>query len=539
MTARPRLHRQLENQLTRAQDAHDRVRLAAAFPVLQTGSESGSLALRRYLERRPEKFFDRQTYGTHLAWLQSRRATSAQQLQSYLSSLTHEINSALLFLRQINAEPWHDRRERAGVQDIERIRFVDRHVHPTYLRLTEGVLGPLIRPVAYFSRLDRGKSPEGLTLRAVMEEIERYVPDCHTQTYRSVVRNGIAHGGITFSEDDITYRDSRGNRETVRIVDALRLLDDLLDTCNGMALALKVFSLTSRQRGDVLPREFLIDQLREETLTPWWEIVGCVESESIQGSQLNIYTRVNSRDRRKVEWSAFQSGVLAEFFAPGYARYFLSLRSYRDWPGCAAFDGNQLRTLRTADAQDLSEYAGVFEVLMFDIRKLRVPAFIGRVDTLIQSVRLHAPLAMRQFRQSLKIPSIVCRSARIHRNAWGSVLNAEVVLEDVEDESDLRKTVHRIRRRILRSARRRARMEGRFAGLVYLPIAFAQIAVFQRDYRRQRLASFGLGADLVCTVRFQRMQRIKSPDILGSTVEQVGKWRIAWNRAWLEAQATP
>lgn len=535
MTARPSLHGQLQNPLMKARNAYDRARLATAFPVLRSESESVSLALRCYLDGRPEKFFSRQAYVTYLTWLQGRRAASGQLFKDYLSSVTREINSALLFLRDVNTESWHDR-ERKNDSSIEEIRFIDRHVHPTYLRLTEGVLGALSQPVAYFSRRDRGKSPDGLALRAVMEEIRRYVPDCYTSAYRSIVRNGIAHGGITFSDDEITYRDNRGNQEAIRTVDVMRLLDDLLDTCNGMSLALKVFLLASRDEGDVLPRELLIDQLREETLAPWWRIMGCVESESMRGSQLNVYARTNARDHRKVEWSAFQSGILAEFFAPGYSRYFLSLRDRKAWPGWAAFEGTRLRALRDADAHDVSEYAGVLESLVVSVRKPTMPALFGKFDTLLQSLKLQIPVAVRQIRENLRIPSIECRDARIHRNSWGAVLRADVVLESLENERDLRHSVRRHRRRILRSAIRRVRMEGRFSGSVYLPLAFAQVAVFRRDYRRQRLASFGLGADLVCTVRFQRMRRIKSPDILGSTVEQMGKWRIAWNRAWLEAQ---
>ena len=46
---------------------------------------------------------------------------------------------------------------------------------------------------------------------------------------------------------------------------------------------------------------------------------------------------------------------------------------------------------------------------------------------------------------------------------------------------------------------------------------------------------FGLGEDLVCTVQIHRTRRIKSLDIMGSTIEMIGKWRVAWNKAWLDA----
>jgi hypothetical protein len=73
---------------------------------------------------------------------------------------------------------------------------------------------------------------------------------------------------------------------------------------------------------------------------------------------------------------------------------------------------------------------------------------------------------------------------------------------------------------------------------VYLPIGYAYVSVFKRDYRRRRLSGYGLGEDLVCTLRLQRIRRIQSPDIMGSTAETMGNWRIAWNKAWLESHRT-
>ena len=393
------LHEQLQNPLTKARDAHDRARLAVAFPVLQSCSEPRFLALRCYLDSRPERFFDEASCEAHLAWLRSCSDARGPRLKEYLTDTNREINSALLFLREINAERWHD--GALETQDeYELVRFVDRHVHPTYLRLTEAVLAPLSRPVAYFSRLARGKGTEGLDVWSVMQELEKGPTDCYTRPYRHIIRNAIAHGGISFLQNQIRYRDKKGNEETIYTKSVVRLCDDLLDTCNALAVALKLFFLISRDQGYAPPRELLVEELREETLTPWWRIEGCVESEFSGRPQLVIYARPNSRHYAKVQWSTVQSGILAEFFAPGYDRYFLSLRSPQAWPGWAAFDGRRLRALREADASDLSEFTDIVEGgLIFYVSRPALPAPLGMVDTLVQSVRLQMPLAMRQIRE--------------------------------------------------------------------------------------------------------------------------------------------
>ena len=436
-----------------------------------------------------------------------------------------------------NGEKWHDRA--LDSDEYEQARFIDRHVHPTYLRLIEAVLTPLSTPVAFFSRLARNRSTDGLDVWSVMQELKKFGSGCYVRDYRAIVRNGIAHGGITFLQNAIRYRDKKGNEEVVDIRSIVRLCDDLLDTCNGLSAALKVFYLISRERGYVPPREWFIEELREETWAPWWRIDGCVESEFSGKSQLIIYARPNTRDYRKVQWSAMQTGILAEFFAPGYDRYFLSLRSRQAWPGWAAFDGRKLRRLREIEEHDLSQFKGVLvDDLIVYVAEPAMPDILGKIDTFVSSIRVHAPLAMQQVRDNLKIPSIICRSAAAHRNSWGAVLNAVVIIDRVDDAA-MADAIRRHRRRIIRSAVTHARRENRWNIAAHLPLGFAQVAVIQRDYRQRRLFGFGTGKDLVCTVRFQRLRRIKSPDIVGSTIETTGRWRIAWNRAWLERNGKP
>jgi hypothetical protein len=263
--------------------------------------------------------------------------------------------------------------------------------------------------------------------------------------------------------------------------------------------------------------------------------VGYLTGEIGAQSQLVLLARPDSRDVSKVRWSTIQSGILAEYFAPGFDRYFLSLESPKAWRGWASFDGNQLRAVRESGSTQLKDYGRSLEDGLFFYVPLpfALPRILGRIDTLLTSLRMHWPLAMDDLRKQLARPRIPARNARAHRNLWGAVVNGDVVLPDTSPE-EIVAIVRQHRRRILRSAVKRARNGMIRSAAAYLPIAFSQVAVFRRDYRKRCLAGFRLGSDLVCTVRFHRMARIKSPDIMGSTVEVDGLWRIAWNRAWLE-----
>jgi hypothetical protein len=524
---------QLRNPLLRVDAARTQSRVAAAFSELPSGAQLDCLALRRSLDSRPAKFFEREVYRVYLDWLQMRGKSHKSELQTYLRDEATSFNRALVFLREINSEGWHDRPLSSG-DEYDLVRFIDRHIHSAYQRLVEAVLAPLARPIAYFARLDRGAGTDGLDVWNVIQELQSSASDCIARPYRHIVRNGIAHGGITYLQNEIRYRDKNGNEETVTAAAMVRLCDDLVDTCNALATALRVFFLTVNHEGYVTPRELLVEELQEETTAPWWTIEGCVESEIADGRQLIVYARPESRDYTKVQWSAIQSGILAEYFAPGYDRYFLSLKSSKAWHGWAAFDGLRLRQLRESGADDLADYSGVLEDnLVFYVPTPGMPRVIGKLDTLLTSYRINMPTAVDQIRQNFEIPRIVCRGARVHRNLWGAVLGGEVVLEDIDGAAAV-DVIRKHHRRIIHAAAKGARgaAQNRAAGL--LPLGFAQIAVFRRDYRSRRLAGFGLGSDLICTVRLQRLARIRMPDILGAAIETRGPWRVAWNRAWLE-----
>jgi hypothetical protein len=528
------VEKHLRNSLSSGRDERDRKRLRARFPDLNSAPGPYYLSLRRYLDSRPERFFDRNAFQLTRDWLWSRDSSDHGGLHAYLSAQDSKLSLALLYLREINSQTWHDKPLSKG-DEFDFIRLIERHIHPSYLRLVEGVFAPLLRIVAYFSRLDRKKGTDGLNIYSLVEECRRGPMKSLVVSYQHTMRNGIAHGGITYLQNEIRYQDSSGHAVTLATRTVVQIFDDLLDTCNGVVAALRLFFAVHREAGFMVPRDLMIEELQEETRTPWWSIEGCVTGEIGPRSQLTVFARPDTRDYPKVQWSTIQSGLLAEYFAPGFDRYFFSLESPKAWRGWASFDGNKLRIARDAGSARLEDYCNSLEsgLVFYVPQPVGLPRVLGRIDTLITSIRMQWPLALEDLRKQLELPMILSRNSRAHRNSWGSVVNGVVVLQNLSPE-EMVTTVRRHRRRILSAAVSHAR-KGLFrAPAAYLPIAFGQVAVFRRDYRRRRLSNFGLGSDLVCTVRLQRLARIKCPDINGSTVEAIGRWRIAWNRAWVE-----
>ena len=292
--------------------------------------------------------------------------------------------------------------------------------------------------------------------------------------------------------------------------------------------------LTNNENHDTLPSNLIIEELRAATRTPYWYIQGCLPVPAANQSQLVTHVSPNTFDKQKVQLSLFHSAILLEQLAPGYERYSFSFQSPKCLSGFAVFDGSKLAKLREMKSP-IEGYDDVLENnLLFYVSKLHLPRFFAKLETQWLSYKIHWPLVINDFRQKLGRPDLIVRSSTIHRNGWGIVLHAHVVVgrEARNPDQDL------IRRNcvgIVRKSTKVGRRELSFFNICkYLPLGFCRIHVYRKDHRVRRFSNFGLENDLICTIQVQRISRIRSADILGSTIETRGQYRIAWNRSWLE-----
>lgn len=490
------LLRGLGNPLTATRDDNDRLRLRALLRGLNTCRRSSFLAPRSHLHGCPERFFNRVIHRLILEWLKSRDGRQRERLRSYLSNMGVELSMAMLFLRQINSEDWHDGLLTEAA-DLLALRFIDKALHSVHLRLVEEVLAPLIRPVARFARLDRGKKTECPDVFNLVEELSSSSMSACVEAYHHTMRNGIAHGGITYRHNAICYRDNKGNAETIGIWAIVRLCDDLGDACSALASAIKAFLITALEHGYRLPRELLVEELVEETRTPWWAIGGCSDNELPSETQLLIYARPESRGQRKTWWWAVQSAALAESFAPGHARYFTSLRGSRSWPGWAEFDGIRLKHLRESRARGVHEYTAAFADPGFCYTsRLPLRRLLGWFDTLLKAFRLYWPLVWRQIREIVQYAVTIARDASMYRDGWGYVLSGAVVMPELTKESAA-STVRANRRYVIRKAAGAARSSVSANQLLrYLALGYARACVSSDDFRCRRLGNFGPGRSL-------------------------------------------
>lgn len=515
-------------------EINERVRkqILHAFPILSSCGHDGYLALAKYLCGTPERFYSREALRAYTDILEKEFAKNKARLINILNESLDDIDRAMFTLNEISQEHWHDTAiER---EEYAFMRLCDRSLHPAYLKLAEGVLHRFINPIATCLRLERGKSTNDLwKLSACIDELRQVACSSLVTHCNCIVRNSIAHGRITYKQKEVVYFDKNGKIQTLSDTALIEMVDGLVDTCHGCALALKLFYRQHLGSNIHTPRQIMLEELQMDTETPWWHIEGCLVSELAGKPQLVIYARPMSRDYFKVQYMCIYSGILAEYFAPGFDRYMVSLRSSIAWPGWAALDGKKLRDIRKRGGpQSMEDYKDVLENnLVFYKPNVALPKFLCKLETLLMSFHLHMPLVIDEIRKNLDQIAVTPRKAEIHRNAWGAVVNGSVVVS-IAGEDDPQLAVKKVRRRIIKVARRLACKNAKWSNVAkYLPTGYARIGVFQTDRRHRQM--YGLEPDLICTVQIQFISRIKAPDIAGSTIETIWPYRIAWNKAWL------
>lgn len=183
--------------LTGEVNARKRKRVLDAFPVLSSCGHDAYLALGKYLDGTPERFYSQEALRTYNKFLEQEMARDSARLIKVLNDSVDDIDRAMLTLNEIGQEDWHDTEMER--EEYAFMRLCDRSLHPAYLKLVEGVLHRFINPLATCLRLERKKSTDDLwRLSACVDEMKRASCASLVNHCDTIVRNSIAHGRITY-----------------------------------------------------------------------------------------------------------------------------------------------------------------------------------------------------------------------------------------------------------------------------------------------------------------------------------------------------
>ncbi len=358
------------------------------FPELDNPQLDNYISLYKYISNVPECFFNEEVFNLFYGWLMSTDVSNRDLLESYFSDNEKRISNAIRNLNQINELRIHDENIQ-GKDDYNLLEVIDNCIHHNYLRMIEGVLAPLIYSVSFISRINRNKSPDDLDVYNSVEEIQKQHLELNilVMPYKHIVRNGIAHGSVDYLNNEIQYTDKKGNSETLFYADVITLFDELIDCCNAMVLALKLFLIKHNKDEYKFPCAFLIEELKAQTENIWLEVNNCLPM-TILGdkSQLLVYTYVKTTDILKVNLFMYQIANIAETLLPDYERYFITFRSNCAYPGWFSFDGNKLTIARMSKTDDYKVFVEAIEEAGILFKpKWKFPKLVYKIDSFIES----------------------------------------------------------------------------------------------------------------------------------------------------------
>lgn len=523
---------------TKTVNRHWNEKILENFPVLLNSTDSKFLSLKEYITDRPQKFYNKQVYNEYLSFITNFKQANPNTLSELLQEYEYEFNIAFKALYNINNEKHHD--DFVPANNIETIQFIENKIHFNYLKLVEAVYHKFILVIAFEKRLQRSKPTEGLDIFNCIEELKNTSFKYITHCYNNTIRNGIAHGGITYKEKDTVYKGKKGNPQEIPTKEIIRKFDELLDICNGMALALKVFIIINRdfyQSNNLsTPKQFLIQELKAQSNAPRWKVIDCLENIIMDNrKQLNIFTENSLLDIQEVNYYAFRTAVIAEYFASGYDRYFFSLKSKYSLPGWAGFDGAILKREREKNTNDLKGYTGVLESnLLFFIPNIKTPKLVRNfinIFTIAKSnfwIIYHANTNNRFKR----IYERELRESKPFRRGLSIINNDPSLIISTKNYKQVVEVIRKNYKEIVRYTIRKSKKEINPKWSRLLPTNYIRVTIYDTDLRKRNLRGSGLIETLVCSITINKSKKIKNIDFIGGKLEQRGKYRIIWNKNW-------
>ncbi len=195
--------------------------------------------------------------------------------------------------------------------------------HPEYLRRCEYIFTNLI--ILYWAILKKGSVRTDFEIKGAVSFLRSKGTELLLAGYDEKVRNGIAHGQVTFGLSDIQYGD---NRFLYKLQDDefLYLFDTLWRTLNSLAIAILIFIARNHSSissvNNPLPTSIISLIAAAETERGGLSLKGVIESETQSSRQLHILIETIFNKRESILLECSQIAIrLLDAGAVGYSRF--------------------------------------------------------------------------------------------------------------------------------------------------------------------------------------------------------------------------
>ena len=505
------------------------------FPFIKESGVEDYLCFFPFTKSIPAKYYNKEAFVDSYDFLRNHSTTNLSTFKNEVNKHHRKLSLAFQYLNEINTLNIHD--NKVPDEEIDLMLFIDNDIHYNLLKLIEGVYSTFLSFITHFIFVDEGKNPQAAqNVSSCIEKLRTTKLGYITKSYSNTIRNGIAHGDFTFGNYEIIYRDSKGNEERKNISDIVQYFDDLIDLCNGISLGFRLFFISGidilRENNINIPRQIMLEEIIDNINFDRWRVKNFIEAKIGEKNQLVIFVENNYWEYISVLYLSMHTAVLAEKYASGFDRYFLSLKCKYAYKGSAGYDGKKLEELRLCNCNNLQDYAESLEnkyILFFP--RVKLPNIFNKILNIISIFKDNFKYEIDEIRTKLNRNIIDCRYLTIHRNGAYSIINGNIVL--IKTEGDLVDTIHSNINYIVKKIIKEARKQSKTFHLTrHLRVGYLRVGIFTSDMRKRTLYHGGLRPEFLCAVELKRIKRINVPDLINTKILNIGKYKIFWHNNW-------
>jgi hypothetical protein len=232
-----------ENPITRSLHNLWKRKILSQFPELISSQDLFPFSVVQYIETSPNKYFNNNVYSKYLDFLKSIHKTHPKILADFLKEHSNSLSLANKTIAEINRRLIHEIHLPKDEHDL--IRFIDQEINYLILQLYETACYHFLLIVSKYQQIKKSKGIDGLDLFNVIQELSNTDLSEICDLYINTLRNGIAHGKVSFTSSEIVFDDKKGNSYSLSPREVVKLFDKLLDCCNGLCLAFKIFCFSN------------------------------------------------------------------------------------------------------------------------------------------------------------------------------------------------------------------------------------------------------------------------------------------------------
>jgi hypothetical protein len=153
-------------------------------------------------------------------------------------------------------------------------------------------------------------------------------------------------------------------------------------------------------------------------------------------------------------------------------------------------------------------------------------------------MKVALPLAWTNYINTYFPKLFSVRETQIHSRAGYSIIIDPSVILKSQFDDNIEELIRHNKKIIIRKAIKYSRNQcSRFSLTRYLHVKYIMVFIYDSYKRVRNLRNSGLIIELIATIELNISKQIRTIDIIGGTVEQIGKYRIVWNKKWIEKRA--